>query len=56
MAEDRVVEGSQVEGRAQGRGYFAPQPLDFALARLVGQGLGGPGDVAVGLDRGVGVG
>ena len=40
----------EVEGGAVARAELGPQPLDLALADLVGEGLARPDDVAVGLD------
>ncbi len=44
---------SKLEPSARCR--LLPEPLDLALADLVGQGLSRPADVAVGLDHGVGL-
>ena len=49
------MECPQIEARAQARCRLLPEPLDLALTDLVGQGLGRPADVAVGLDHGVGL-
>ena len=51
MAKDGVVEGADVEGRAERRRRFLSEPLDLALADLVGQGLGRQADVAIRFDE-----
>src|SRR5207253_10580079 len=56
MAEELVVELAEVERRAVAGRDLAAQALDLALPDLVGQGLRGPADVAVGLDDRVGLG
>jgi len=39
VAEERVMEAAQVEGRSVAGLELGPQALDLALADLVGQGL-----------------
>ena len=50
------MERPQVEARPVAGGQLGAQPLDLALAGLVGQRLTRPADVAVGLDDRVGLG
>ena len=55
MAEDGIVERSDVETSSECRFGLLPQPRDLALAGLVAKSLARPADVAVGLDVGVGL-
>ena len=48
-AEQRVVEGANIEFRAQRRFGFLPQLQNFQLTDLVGERLTRPGDVAIDL-------
>src|SRR4029077_9450724 len=49
LRQDRVVEPPDVEGGAEARGRLVVESLDLELTELVGEGLPGPGDVAVDL-------
>ena len=53
VPEQGVVEGAQVEARAQARCRVGAQSLDLALADFVGEGLARPDDVAVNLVDGL---
>src|SRR5215210_8866534 len=55
VAEHRVVECPQIEPGAVARRQLVAQPLDLALPDLVRQRLARPADVAVRLDRRVGL-
>src|SRR5215218_8704235 len=55
-AQHQVVEGAQVKAAAQAPGGPLPQPRQLHAADHVGQGLAGPGDVAVDLVLDVGAG
>ena len=50
-AENGIVEGADVECRPERGGRFLSEPLDLALADLVGQGLGRQADVAIRFDE-----
>src|SRR5450759_1019895 len=56
VAQDLVVERTDVERGSVAGGQLAPKPLDLARADLEGQRLARPRDVATGLDRRVGLG
>jgi len=56
MAEHGVMEGANVELRPVAGAQLRPEPLDLALADLVGERLARPADVAVGFDHRVGLG
>src|SRR6266550_1255863 len=56
VAEQRIVEGPQVETRTVPNRDLAAELLDLAATDHVRQRLARPGDVAVGLDDGIGLG